>query len=66
MLLIFLISQAYSLHIASLLSNEDAKKFYDNIEDVLEQADEADKTFLQVIFINLALFSQLNSNLDYN
>ena len=51
MLLIFLISQAYSLHIAYLLSNEDAKKFYDNIEDILEQADEADKTFLQVIFI---------------
>jgi len=42
-----IINQAYSLHIASLLSNEDAKKFYDNIEDVLEQADEADKTFLQ-------------------
>jgi len=43
------ISQAYSMHIATLLSNEEAKKFYDNIEDILEQADEVDKVYLQVI-----------------
>jgi len=42
-----IINQAYSLHIATLLAPEDAKKFFDNIEDILEQADEVDKVFLQ-------------------
>jgi len=42
-----IINQAYSMHIATLLSNEEAKKFYDNIEDILEQADEVDKVYLQ-------------------
>ncbi|CAF0949106.1 unnamed protein product [Brachionus calyciflorus] len=40
------LNQGYSLHIASLLS-EGQKTFYDNIEDLLEQADEVDKKFLQ-------------------
>jgi len=41
------LNQAYSLHIATLLAPENAKKFYDNIEDILEQADEVDKVYLQ-------------------
>lgn len=40
-------SQGYSLQIATLLS-ENQKAFYDNIEDILEQADEVDKKYLQV------------------
>lgn len=34
------------MHIANLLS-EGQKTFFDNIEDILEQADEVDKKFLQ-------------------
>ena len=41
-------SQAYSLHIATLLAPEQGKQYYDNIEDILEQADEVDKVYLQV------------------
>lgn len=41
-----ILNQAYSLHIASLLS-EGQKTFYDTIEDILEQADEVDKKYLQ-------------------
>lgn len=39
-------SQAYSLHIATLLP-ENQKTFFDNIEDLLDQADEVDKKYLQ-------------------
>ncbi len=39
-------SQAYSLQIATLLP-ENQKTFFDNIEDLLEQADEVDKKYLQ-------------------
>ena len=39
-------SQAYSLHIAAALS-EGQKQFYDTIEDILDQADEVDKKYLQ-------------------
>jgi hypothetical protein len=35
------------LHIASVLT-EGQKQFFDSIEDILEQADEVDKKFLQV------------------
>lgn len=41
-----ILNQGYSLQIASRLS-ENQKVFYDNIEDILEQADEVDKKFLQ-------------------
>lgn len=40
-------SQGYSLQIATLLG-ENQKVFYDNIEDILDQADEVDKKYLQV------------------
>ncbi len=36
------------MHIAALL-NENNKIFYESIEDILDQADEVDKKFLQVI-----------------
>lgn len=42
-----IVNQGYSLHIASVLA-ENNKVFYDNIEDILDQADEVDKTSLQV------------------
>jgi len=42
-----IINQAYSLHIATLLAPEQGKQYYDNIEDILEQADEVDKVYLQ-------------------
>ena len=48
-------SQAYSLHIAALLTPEFQKTFYDSIEDILDQADEVDKKFLQVNFIRLLI-----------
>jgi len=41
-----ILNQGYSLQIATLLS-ENQKAFYDNIEDILEQADEVDKKYLQ-------------------
>lgn len=41
-----MLNQGYSLHIAALLS-ENNKVFYDSIEDVLDQADEVNKVFLQ-------------------
>lgn len=41
-----ILNQGYSLHIASLLS-EGQKTFFDTIEDILDQADEVDKKFLQ-------------------
>lgn len=41
-----IINQAYSLHI-SLDLPETEKTFYNNIEDILEQADEVDNTYLQ-------------------
>lgn len=42
-----IVNQAYSLHIATLLTPEYQKTFYDTIEDILDQADEVDKKFLQ-------------------
>ena len=44
-----IINQAYSFHIATLLAEEEAKKFYEGVEEILEQADEVDKTILQVM-----------------
>jgi oligosaccharyltransferase complex subunit delta (ribophorin II) len=41
-----ILNQGYSLQIATLLS-ENNKVFYDNIEDILDQADEVDKKYLQ-------------------
>jgi hypothetical protein len=46
-----LYSQAYSLHIgASLAADDEAKRFYASVDDILDQADEVDKKLLQVIF----------------
>lgn len=42
-----IVNQAYSLHIATLLTAEHQKTFYDTIEDIVDQADEVDKKFLQ-------------------
>lgn len=41
-----ILNQAYALNIAYYL-NENEKPFYNNIEDLLDQADEVDKNFLQ-------------------
>ena len=41
-----ILNQAYALNIAYNL-NENEKPFYNNIEDLLDQADEVDKKFLQ-------------------
>ena len=41
-----ILNQAYALNIAYVL-NENEKPFYNNIEDLLDQADEVDKKFLQ-------------------
>jgi len=41
-----IVNQGYSLHIATLLG-ENSKVFYDSIEDILDQADEVDKKYLQ-------------------
>lgn len=41
-----IVNQGYSLHIASVLA-ENNQVFYDSIEDILDQADEVDKTSLQ-------------------
>jgi len=43
-----ILNQGFSLHIAAKLS-ENNKPFYENIEDILDQADEVDKVMLQVI-----------------
>jgi oligosaccharyltransferase complex subunit delta (ribophorin II) len=42
-----IINQAYSLQIAAQLASENQKVFYDTIEDILDQADEVDKKYLQ-------------------
>jgi oligosaccharyltransferase complex subunit delta (ribophorin II) len=42
-----IVNQAYSLHIATHLTPEHQKTFFDTIEDILDQADEVDKKFLQ-------------------
>lgn len=42
-----IVNQAYSLHIATHLTAEHQKTFLDTIEDILDQADEVDKKFLQ-------------------
>jgi hypothetical protein len=40
------------LHIgASLTADDEAKKFYSSVEDILDQADEVDKKLLQVIYL---------------
>jgi len=41
-----ILNQGYSLHIASQLT-ENQKQFFDSIEDILDQADEVDKKYLQ-------------------
>lgn len=41
-----ILNQGFSLHIAALL-DENNKVFYESIDDVLDQADEVDKKFLQ-------------------
>lgn len=42
-----ILNQGFSLHIAAKLQSEHSKVFYDNIEDILDQADQVDKVNLQ-------------------
>jgi hypothetical protein len=48
-MIVKLFSQAFSLHIgASLTADDEAKKIYASVDDILDQADEVDKKLLQV------------------
>lgn len=46
---LFYDSMGYAFHVASQLSG-DVTKFFENIEDVVAQADEVDEQYLQVRF----------------